>query len=354
MRAIRTIKKSLSFPEMSEITKDSASNTTSAWGDSETQLFLDLKPEKILETVELLGKRSTGRVNALNSMENRVFEVELDDSKVIAKFYRPGRWSREQILEEHQYLLDLKEQDIPVVAPIVFPSGSTLEKVKDAEIFCAIFPKQMGRNPQELNAEDLKRLGRLLARIHNTGSQRKAEHRIALNPDVYGIRNLEYLLETDSISYSVIDRYEEIVREICELSEPLFAEVASQRIHGDCHFGNILWGDEGPFLVDFDDMVNGPCVQDLWLICPGRDEDSLENLDTLIAGYEELREFDHLSLDLIEPLRALRFVHFSAWIQKRWTDQTFQTNFPHFGSEKYWREELNDLNEQLELIRSIV
>ncbi len=328
-----------------------------AWGEKETQLFLDLQPERILETVELLGKRSTGRINALNSLENRVFEVELEESsagvsKVVAKFYRPGRWSKEQILEEHQYLLDLKEQDIPVVAPIKFPSGSTLEKVKDVSIFCAIFPKQMGRNPQELKSDDLLRLGRLLARIHNIGAQRTAPNRISLNPEVYGNRNLAYLLDTDSISYATVDRYQEIVEEICELSEPLFKKTAYQRIHGDCHFGNILWGDDGPFLVDFDDMVNGPCIQDLWLLCPGRDSRSKEDLELLISGYEELREFDHSSLLLIEPLRALRFIHFSAWIQKRWSDATFEKNFPHFGTEKYWREELNDLEEQLELIRA--
>lgn len=332
-------------------------NLAFAWGEEETQLFLDLQPEKILETVELLGTRSTGRVTALNSLENRVFEVELEDgqdgraSKVVAKFYRPGRWTREQILEEHQFLLDLREQDIPVVAPIVFPDGTTLATVKDANIFCAVFPKQMGRNPQELVTEDLQRLGRLLARIHNVGAQRTAPNRITLDPDVYGIRNLDYLLEVDAISYAVVDRYEELVQEICDLSQPLFNAVSNQRIHGDCHFGNILWGDAGPFLVDFDDMVRGPCVQDLWLICPGRDTKSKEDLETLISGYEELREFDRSSLNLIEPLRALRFIHFSAWIQKRWTDATFEKSFPNFGSEKYWREELNDLEEQLELIQ---
>jgi Ser/Thr protein kinase RdoA (MazF antagonist) len=329
-----------------------------AWGEKETQLFLDLQPEKILQTVELLGKRSTGRVTALNSLENRVFEVELEEpqentpSKVVAKFYRPGRWTREQILEEHQYLLDLKEQDIPVVSPIMFPSGTTLEKVEGVDIFCAIFPKQMGRNPQELIGEDLLRLGRLIARIHNVGALRKAPNRIVLNPEVYGITNLEFLIDSDSLSYAVVDRYEELVYELCDLVEPLFNKVTNQRIHGDCHFGNILWGDEGPFLVDFDDMVQGPCVQDLWLICPGRDEKSKEDLDLLIAGYEELREFDRSQLLLIEPLRALRFIHFSAWIQKRWSDATFEKSFPHFGSEKYWREELNDLEEQLEIIKS--
>ena len=334
--------------------KDVAPLGGSAWGESETQHFLDLQPDKILETVEMLGRRSTGRVTALNSLENRVFEVELEDgSKVVAKFYRPGRWNREQILEEHQYLLDLKEQDIPIVAPIIFPSGSSLEQVKDVNIFCAIFPKQMGRNPQELDTESLLRLGRLLARIHNVGALRPAPNRIRLTPETYGINNLEYLLESDEISYSSVERYEDVVRDICDISAPLFDKFGNQRIHGDCHFGNILWGDDGPFLVDFDDMVQGPCVQDLWLICPGRDSHAKEDLDTLISGYEELREFNRSSLKLIEPLRALRFIHFSAWIQKRWTDSTFQKNFPNFGSEKYWREELNDLEEQLELIQSL-
>ena len=139
--------------------------------------------------------------------------------------------------------------------------------------------------------------------------------------------------------------------EICRRSEPLFDEAAYQRIHGDCHFGNILWGDEGPFLVDFDDMVQGPCVQDLWLLAPGRDSESRIQLDVMLSGYEEMREFDRRTLDLIEPLRALRFVHFSAWIFRRWEDPAFQKNYPQFGTEKYWRDQLVDLEDQLRVIR---
>jgi Ser/Thr protein kinase RdoA (MazF antagonist) len=334
----------------------SSSPTSSVWGDSDTQFFFDLHPEKILSTVESIGVRSTGRVIPLNSMENRVFEIELEQTddfaspRVVAKFYRPGRWTKEQILEEHQFLLDLKEQDIHVVAPLIFPDGETVKKVADANIFCAVFPKQRGRNPDELNEDQLLRLGRLLARVHTIGASKSAPNRLRIDPEVYGLRNLDYLIESEAIPDATEHRYEAVVEEICERSAPLFERAQYQRIHGDCHFGNILWGDDGPFLVDFDDMVQGPPVQDIWLLVPGRDADSMEQLDLLISGYEEMREFDRDTLKLIEPLRALRFVHFSAWIQKRWNDPIFQKNYPIFGTEKYWREQLIDLEEQLEII----
>jgi len=329
---------------------------SSAWGDSDTQFFFELDPDRILSTVEQIGQRSTGRVITLNSMENRVFEIELEETaddpspRVVAKFYRPGRWSKEQILEEHQFLADLKSEEIEVVAPLQFIDGTTLTKVTGAEIYCAVFPKQRGRIPDELSAEQFGRIGRLLARVHTVGAKRVAHNRIILDPESYGLNNLDYLIDSDAIPEATAIRYEEVVDEICERIFPLFDSVPIQRIHGDLHFGNILWGDSGPFLVDFDDMVQGPCVQDLWLLSPGRDEEAKDNMNLILSGYEEMREFDRGTLRLIEPLRALRFVHFAAWIQKRWEDPIFQKNYPMFGTEKYWREQLIDLEEQLELI----
>lgn len=328
--------------------------SSSAWGQSETQYFFDLHPDRILSTVELLGVRCTGRVIPLNSLENRVFEVEIDDDsksispKVVAKFYRPGRWTEAQILEEHQFLFDLQEADIPVVAPKKFADGKTVQLVKGTNVLAAVFPKQRGRNPDELSFGQLAWLGRLLARVHNVGVLKDAPNRLVLDPVIYGLNNLQSLLDNEAIPENMEERYSEVVREICEISAPQFGAAHYQRIHGDCHFGNILWGDEGPFLVDFDDMVVGPCVQDLWLLSPGR---NAEQLDTLIAGYEEMREFDRSTLQLIEPLRALRFVHFSAWIEKRWDDPAFQNAYPLFGTDKYWREQLSDLEELLEIIR---
>ena len=337
----------------------------SPWGSNETQFFYDLTPEIILESVEKLGLRCTGRVMPMNSMENRVYEVEVEvegtegsllsrsDRARVVKFYRPGRWTGEQIGEEHQFLLDLRRAEVPVVAPLPFPDGSTLQAVPGLGIFCAVFPKRGGRHPEEMSSADLERVGRLLARLHNVGAQREAPHRLPLSPEVYGDQNLDYLLESGSLPTEIEDDYVDVVEEICTVSEPWFDEAGRQRIHGDCHLGNLLWTDDGPFWVDFDDMVQGPCVQDLWLVVPGRDEESVVRRMALLDAYEELREFDRRSLRLIEPLRALRFVHFSAWIAKRWTDPAFPRRFDFFGTRRYWEEQLADLQEQLSLIREI-
>lgn len=323
---------------------------------SETRFFFELTPERILDAVELLGVRCTGRCLQLNSMENRVYEVEVEldgepespaERFRVVKFYRPGRWSKEQIGEEHRFLLDLKAADIPVVAPIEFPDGSTLQQVGALEIYYAIFPKVGGRSPDELDSEQLLWLGRLLARIHTVGAQREAKTRLRLNPATYGIENLKYLIDSGVVPRETQAAYRGVVERICTLVEPWFQEVKTQRIHGDCHLGNILWGRDGPFFVDFDDMVVGPCVQDVWLIVPGREEQQLQNL---LSGYELMRPFDRNSIRLIEPLRALRFVHFSAWIARRWHDPAFQRVFPQFGSGGYWGEQLSDLNDQLTII----
>ncbi len=333
----------------------------SAWGEAETQYFYDLTPDVILESAEKVGLRCTGRVMQMNSMENRVYEVEVEmdealvrtpsDRARVVKFYRPGRWTKHQIAEEHQFLSDLQQAEVPVVASLPMADGSTFQVVPGLGIFCAVFPKRGGRHPTEMTHEELKRVGRLLARMHSVGSQRKAEHRIVLNTETYGWDNLDYLLESEALPEEIEDSYADTVEEICKISEPWFAEAECQRIHGDCHLGNLLWTDNGPFWVDFDDMVQGPCVQDLWLVVPGRDEESLESREMLLEGYEELREFNRSTLRLIEPLRALRFVHFSAWIAKRWTDPAFPRRFEFFGSKRYWEEQLGDLHEQLRLIK---
>ncbi|HAA59184.1 MAG TPA: serine/threonine protein kinase [Myxococcales bacterium] len=336
--------------------------SSTAWGE-DTQYFFALTPDKILDAVEASGLRCTGRCLPLNSMENRVYEVELeiDDPSTltsvsekfrIAKFYRPGRWSREQILEEHAFLLELKEAEIPVAAPLVFEDGLTLHQVEDTGIFYSIFAKVGGRSPDELNVDQLEQVGRLLARMHNVGAAKEAEHRITINPEVYGRYNLEFLLSSDLIPRDLRDRYKKVVEDICDISEPLFANTAMQRIHGDAHLGNLLSVRGSFFWVDFDDMVKGPPVQDIWLATPGRDAWGRAERDILIEGYEQMREFDHTSLRLIEPLRALRFIHFNAWIGKRWEDPSFPRAFPHYGTYNYWIEELAGLDEQLQMIRN--
>lgn len=343
----------------------------SAWGDAKTRFFFDLTPEKVLDAVEASGIRVTGRCTPLNSFENRVYEVEVEDEsdgetdrsaaaqfarRRVVKFYRPGRWSAEQILQEHEFLLDLKAAEIPVVAPLNFQDGQTLHKSKESEIQYALFPKVGGRAPDELTDDQLRWIGRLLARIHQVGSTKPAQHRIAINAENYGRKNLESLLGGNWIPLEFVKRYEMVVSDICDRSEKLFARLpaaAIHRLHGDCHLGNLLINTSGPFFLDFDDMVRGPAVQDIWLLVPGRDEDSIRQRMVLLEGYEEMKSFDYSSLKLIEPLRALRFVHYSAWLARRWDDPAFPQAFPQFNTHRYWQDELHDLEEQQRQILNI-
>jgi Ser/Thr protein kinase RdoA (MazF antagonist) len=343
-------------------------DSDNAWGESQTKFFFDLTPDRVLEAVEASGLRCSGRCAALNSFENRVYEVELEEEegsddrsasavfarRRVVKFYRPGRWSREQILEEHEFLLDLKKAEIPVVAPIVFENGQTLHVEKESGIFYALFPKVGGRAPDELQDDQLQWIGRLLARIHSVGASRPSLHRIEINAQNYGRKNLASLLEGNWIPLEFAARYEKTANEICDLTDQMFATLPASsihRIHGDCHLGNLLLNQSGPFFLDFDDMARGPAVQDIWLLVPGRDEDSIRQRQVLLEGYEEMRSFNWSTLRLIEPLRALRFIHYSAWIARRWNDPAFPLAFPQFGSHRYWQEGVQDLEEQLRLIR---
>lgn len=333
----------------------------STWGSSNTQFFFSLTPDRILDAVELFGLRCTGRCLALNSMENRVYEVEiaLPDSDTgspashfrVAKFYRPGRWTKEQIREEHQFLLDLVEGDVAVVAPIKTSTNETVLQMPGAELYFSLFPKLGGRLKDELTRDELLQVGRLIARVHTVGARAQAQHRLTLNVETYGRQNLAYLLQSGVIPENFRSRYQSVAESIFEISDRLFEGVPLQRIHGDAHVGNLLWNASGPFWVDFDDMVRGPAVQDLWLLVPGRDEESMARREILLSGYEQMRDFDRSSLYLIEPLRALRMIHFSAWIARRWEDPAFPRGFPQFGGERYWGEQIVDLSEQLDLIR---
>jgi len=331
------------------------------WGQSATQHFFTLTPGHILDAVERAGLRCTGRCLALNSMENRVYEVEIEvenpdrirspsERFVIIKFYRPGRWSWDQIQDEHDFLFDLVESDIPVVAPIRRDDGHSVFEDEALGLMYAIFPKVGGRSPDELDDDQCQRVGRLLARMHGIGATHLAEHRIRIEPETYGIANLKWLIESGTLPLDVRDRYQRAVESICTKSSPWFKAAQYQRIHGDCHLGNLLWGQEGPFWVDFDDMVIGPPVQDLWLMIPGRDDFARQKLELVLSAYEMMRPFDRSTLRLIEPLRALRFVHFAAWIGKRWEDPSFPRAFPQFGTPRWWAEQTRDLEEQLMLL----
>lgn len=328
------------------------------WGRAETKFFLGLTPDIILSEIDKLGFKTTGRCLSLASMENRVYEIEIErvgpihsenDRFIIAKFYRPSRWSKEQILEEHEFLEDLQEEEIPVVAPISF-DGQTLFETREGELFFALFERRGGRAPIEMNDSELQILGRQIARMHIIGSQKKAKHRLELNSKNFGEKNLESLLSSKSIPMYFESQYKACVNELILKTKNLLDKTPKQRIHGDCHWGNILFRDSQMVFIDFDDMLTGPCVQDLWLILPFADDEGLRQRDILLEAYESMKHFDDRELSLIEPLRALRFIHFSAWISKRWEDHSFKRAFPHYGSDEYWREQIRDLEDQLRLI----
>ncbi len=323
------------------------------WGDNETQYFYELGPDAVLSALDALELPTTGRCLALNSMENRVYEIELEERpSIVVKFYRPGRWSREQISEEHQFLLDLEEAEIGVIAPCVI-NGETLFYDEPTKLWFAIFPKRGGRHPDEMNDEQLLIAGRLLGRLHSVGASRKFSHRLTLSPQSYGQGSLELIEKINLMPSYLKDSFHERAQSIIKLITPLFNEAKLIRIHGDCHWGNIIWREgEGPFLLDFDDTLMGPAVQDIWLCLPGRDEETNAKRLMLLEGYEEFRSFSYQELKLIEPLRTLRFLHFAAWLSKRCDDPAFTHAFPYFRENGYWDTLLSDLNQQEMLIRS--
>jgi len=335
-------------------TKARARGSSGLEGGSATRFFHGLTPERILEAVEAEGLRCTGRCLALNSLENRVYDVELELDEApaspserfrVVKFYRPGRWSRQQILEEHSFMLDLAGREVPVVAPEILAGDRTLGEISDLGIFYAVFPRARGRVRDEINEEEAAQLGRLIARVHAIGATRTAPSRLRLDVTTYGRDNLQYLLDSGIVPAAYRDRYRSLVERVCDRSEPWFEDTDVQPIHGDCHLGNVLWGDEGAMLVDFDDMLVGPCVQDLWLLAAGRDAWARSRRMAIVEGYEEMRDFDRLSLRLIEPLRVLRLVHFCAWIARRWEDAAFPRTFTDFGSDRFWVGQLEAIQE---------
>jgi Ser/Thr protein kinase RdoA (MazF antagonist) len=328
---------------------------SAAVGDSElTGQFFSLTPDRVLDAVEEAGSLTTGSCYVLNSMENRVFDVELEDeSRVIVKFYRPGRWKRDTILDEHRLLGALVDNEIPAVAPLPFPDGDTLKRNRDG-IYFALFPRVGGRNPDDLSLEDYRELGRLLGRIHNVAAKANLVHRPAISPATYGTESLELLLGRTSLPPHMADKYRDAVARIVEIGERRYTGVPTHGIHGDCHKGNLLRGRDGFFFLDFDDMGTGPAAQDFWLLLPGRRADSRAELDALVAGYGIFREPHIPSLHLIEVLRPLRYVRYAAWIASRWQDPSFPKAFPEFDSEVYWQNQLNDLYEQLQVLQEEV
>jgi Ser/Thr protein kinase RdoA (MazF antagonist) len=304
--------------------------------------FFALTPDRVLQAVEAGGLRSTGRCLPLRAFENRVYEVELDDeSRVVVKFYRPGRWSRATIEDEHRFLADLAAAEVPAVAPMDLGTGTTLNEIDG--ILYAAFPKVRGRTLDELDAENRRRIGRTIGRMHAVGAARPAPHRPRLDVQRYLYEPLDVLMAGDFIPGSLAPRYRDVALKIAEKTAAPLAAVPPQRIHGDLHWGNILWAKDGPLLVDFDDCLMGPPVQDLWLLARGDSEEARTMRLDLLEGYELFREFDRATLPLCEPLRALRIIYVSGWIAKRWDDPSFPPAFPNFKDTRYWMQEYEEL-----------
>jgi Ser/Thr protein kinase RdoA (MazF antagonist) len=309
--------------------------------------YSNLSPDLVLEALETVGVRCDGRILALNSYENRVYQLGLDDGGfVVTKFYRPGRWSDEAIQEEHDFAAELVDQEIPVVAPLVI-DGATLHE--HSEYRFAVFPRQGGRWPELGSREDRLWMGRFVGRLHAVGAVNSFEHRLALSTERMGDDSADYLLASDWIPYHLEESYETIVEQLLETVADCFmraGEYRELRIHGDCHPGNVLWTGDGPHFVDLDDCITGPAVQDLWLFLSGERDERAGQLQDLLEGYGQFFEFDYRQLHLIEALRTLRMIHYTAWIARRWVDPAFPRAFPWFAENKYWEEHVLALKEQ--------
>jgi Ser/Thr protein kinase RdoA (MazF antagonist) len=314
--------------------------------ESTTDLFLSLTPERVLAAVEAAGLETNPVCYPLNAYENRVYEVELADrSRVVAKFYRPRRWSEEQILAEHDFLAELAAEEIPVVDYRPFPDGRTLHQIDG--IHYGIMDRRGGRAPDTMSPTVVRRLGMLAGRIHNVGARHEAPSRITVSGDSFVHRNLAWLDAHGAVPARVKSDYFRVARELADLYDELALGVEILRIHGDLHLGNALDRDGTLQVLDLDDMANGPAVQDLWLLLPGRDEETLALRQTFLEAYEQFRLFDHETLRLIEPLRGLRIVSYSTWLARRWHDPAFPKAFPQFGEDGYWEGELEVLRDVL-------
>ena len=332
--------------------------------------FETLTPDLVLDALDSVGLRGDGRLTALSSYENRVYQVQLEDgSAVVAKFYRPERWSDAQILEEHGFAAELMAAEIPAIGPLVL-QGQTLHHFGDFAF--SVSPRRGGRAPELDDGEVLEWIGRFLARIHAVGAKQPFTSRPTLNLDTFGTEPMQWLLEHDMVPLDVQSAW----TKECQTAIDLIADYATLtgasdlkhqksggirllRLHGDCHPGNILWtpadaalaAGPGPHFVDLDDARMGPAVQDLWMLLSGDRQQRTRQLGLLVDGYEQFREFDRNELALIEPLRTLRLIHYSAWLARRWSDPTFPVNFPWFGSSDYWQGQVLMLQEQIEAMQ---
>jgi Ser/Thr protein kinase RdoA (MazF antagonist) len=334
--------------------------------DSDATPYAGLSPDVVLDALDAVGQRGDGRLLQLNSYENRVFQVFLEDgSAVVAKFYRPGRWSDAQILEEHRFAVELAADEVPVAAALelapdpgslhvahVHSLGPTLASFETAHgpYRYAVTPRMAGRAPELEDPEVLEWIGRFVGRMHAVGARASFETRLQLDVATFGHGARDTLLELDVIPPDALPGWRSTIDTALAAIEHAFdacAPLRTLRLHGDCHPGNILWTAAGPHFVDLDDALTGPAVQDLWMLLSSGRAEMTRQLAAVLDGYEQFMEFDWRELRLVEPLRTLRMIHHSAWIARRWADPAFPVAFPWFESPAYWAEQTTRLREQL-------
>ncbi|OQX04531.1 MAG: stress response serine/threonine protein kinase YihE [Desulfobulbaceae bacterium A2] len=314
--------------------------------------FHSLGPEVMLNLVEqTLDTRLTNLCRPLASYINRVCELQcVDGRRLVVKFYRPGRWPRQALQDEHDFLLELAGEEIPVIAPLPLRAGGTLGDYEG--IFFAVFPWCGGRNIDEYSEEQWLEIGRLLGRIHAVGAVRPAPGRITMHPETSTRQQADFLVRGGYIVEELVPRFTGLIDTLIGEIAPLFQTAALLRIHGDCHFANLIHRPgESLYLIDFDDMARGPAVQDFWMLLPGTPEETALEIDLLLEGYETFRRFDRRELALIEPLRAMRFIHYMSWCAWQTTEEGLSRVAPDFGTPAYWQRELDDLADQLDRIR---
>ncbi len=319
---------------------------------AQTLAYQDLSPDCILDAVESAGLRCNGHLHALNSYENRVYQIGLEDgSYVVAKFYRPGRWSDAAIQEEHDYAWELAEREIPVVPPLRDERGETLHQ--HGGFRYALYPRRGGRWPDLDNPDNLLWLGRFIGRIHAVGAVAPFQHRPTLDIEQFGEASYRYVLEEGFVPSELQLPYRSLVEDVLKQVRACYeraGRITNIRLHGDCHPGNILWTDAGPHFVDFDDCRMGPAVQDLWMLLSGERREMTAQLAEILDGYSEFHDFPRRELNLLEALRTLRMLHYSAWLARRWDDPAFKQAFPWFNTPRFWEEQILALREQAALL----
>ena len=319
--------------------------------------YESLTPDVVLDAVDSTGLRTDGRLMALNSYENRVFQIGVESEQedaprfVVAKFYRPDRWHTNAILEEHLFALALAAAEIPVVAPLRIGDTTLLHHLG---FRFTLFPRQGGRWPDLDTATNLRWIGRFLGRIHQLGAAKSFAHRAAVDVDTFGHSPAQWLLQSDRLPEEYKPRYKALTSELLARISAVLDRVAPTRLrlHGDCHPGNVLWTDAGPHFVDLDDCCTGPASQDLWMLLSGDRDEQAWQLTHILEGYRLFRDFDPQELWLIEPLRTLRYIHYAVWLARRWDDPAFPAAFPWFDSPRYWEQHLDDLNQQIEALEA--